>query len=102
MHHNLKIYKSEEIRTFWCFRFAAEMPHLEEERVQKLLPWLVQLQDSTATAYLLPFLTLVTGPDMPEKTRQKWINCTRQAKVMPIEDQARCFLAMSVSQSDEY
>ena len=57
------------------------MPHLEEERVQKLLPWLIQLQDGKATAYLLPFLALATGPDMPEKTRQKWINSAREAQV---------------------
>lgn len=63
------------------YRFAAEMPHLEEQRIQKMLPWLVQLQGGTSVAYLLQFLILVTGPDMPEKTRQKWINCARKAEV---------------------
>ena len=65
-------------------RFLAEVPQLEEERVRKLLDWLISIQDGTAACYLLQLLVFVTSSDSPQASRQKWIHAARKAKVRPL------------------
>lgn len=62
-------------------RFLAEAPHLEEDRLRKLLEWLVTLQDGAAIPYLLQLLVQASGPESPPTSRQKWIDTARRTQV---------------------